>query len=82
MQKILTIYTTVKFENGSKKEEGLVEIQDLLDSGWHIVSVSPMGGAAMTLKNKTCDRYDDDLSLLLLGSVVVLSDEKNSICSI
>lgn len=83
MQKILTIYTTARLENRiTKQEEGLEEIRKLLDDGWHIVSVTPMGGAAMSIQQKELNRYNDNISLLLLGSVVVLSDEKNPICSI
>ncbi len=80
MQKILTVYTSMSI-GGEKKEEGIDEVRELLDNGWHIVSVSPMGGAAMTLEEKDSNRFSENLSLLLLGSIVVLSDN-NPICSI
>lgn len=80
MQKVVTIYTSVK--KNTREEDGLEEINTLLSEGWHIVSVTPMGGAAMTLQQKDLSSYAENISFMLLGSVVVLSDDKNSICSI
>lgn len=54
MQKFVTIYLTDDDENDQQQTEHL---EDYLADGWHIVSITPMGGAVGVEGEEHCKPY-------------------------
>lgn len=82
MQKAIIVYTKEDYQ-GKLVNTGMKEVNELLEEGWTVVSVTPMGGAAAAHPGNGNYQTHNEYHKIAFASMFVLTDQKDSVvCNI